>query len=155
MHSVCIPTAQNGINMMKYALVHHDEFNHPVAAFTIGLYVFITLIIAEVANIANVQSKTTIVDAVTGFIGYKAIIDIPSLYVNSFEELPIKGAVGKLELTRSRTKTEDRPRIQADWLFNSVFVLANKFFKSIFFYFFPLATILLPMAKSLKGNINV
>jgi hypothetical protein len=153
MHSVCVPTANNGIKMMKYAVLHPDEFTNPVSAFLIGFYVFTSLIVAEVANIANAQSKTKVVDAVTGFIGYKAIIDIPSLYLNSFEELPIKSAVGKLEVKRSRTKTTDRPKIDGDWLLEGLYVASNVFYKTIFFYFFPLATVLTPMVRSLEGNI--
>jgi hypothetical protein len=154
MHCVCLPVANNGMRMMKYALLYPDEFTHPISAFMIGFYVFVTLIIAEVANIANAQSKKDVVGAVTGFIGYKAIIDIPSLYVNSFETLPVKSAVGKLTVKRSRTKTPDRPKIQADWMFNSLYVACNVFYKSVFFYFFPFGTMITPMLRSLQGNLN-
>jgi hypothetical protein len=53
MHSSVLPVAQSGMKMMKFALLHSDEFTNPVAAFAIGFYVFITLIVAEVAMIAN------------------------------------------------------------------------------------------------------
>ena len=154
MHSTVLPTAKNGMNMMKYALMHSDEFNHPMSAFCIGVYVFVTLVVAEVAMIASAQDKKDVVGAVTGFIAYGAINSIPSLYLNSFEDLPVKSAVGKVELKRSR-KSKDRPLMKADWLFDSIYVVCNVFYKTVFFYFFPLATIFTPMIRSLEGNINL
>jgi hypothetical protein len=96
------------------------------------------------------------VEAITGFIGYKAIVDIPMMYLNSFEDLPIK-AVGSVTLKRSRQKQSEseRPLIQGNWLFSPLFRLCNIFYKTLFFYFFPLATILMPMLKSLDGNIKI
>jgi len=35
-----MPFARDGLNMMKDALLHPDEFDHPVSAFTIGMLNF-------------------------------------------------------------------------------------------------------------------
>lgn len=155
LHLTCLPTAKDGMTMMKYVITHADEFDHPVAAFVIGWFALSSLIAAEIVNIANCQGKKTITDCITGFIGYKAVIDLPTLYMNSLEDFDVKGCVGKLNFKRSRGKDQDRPRIPLfDKLFNGVFTILNTFYRSVFFYFFPFAIILYPMAKSLEENVS-
>ena len=95
--------------------------------------------------------KNSVIDAIAGFIGFKAIIYIPKIYADSHEEFPAKSLVGKLECSRSRT---DRVKGDGDWILNKVYVTFNVFYKSVFFYFAPFATILYPMVKSLEGNVN-
>lgn len=90
-------------------------------------------------------------DAIAGFIGFKCIIDIPKIYADSHEDFPAKSLVGKLECKRSRS---ERVKQSGDWFLNKVYVGFNIFYKSVFFYFAPFATILYPMAKSLEGNIH-
>ena len=68
------------------------------------------------------------------------------------EEFKAKGLVGKLTLKMSR-RNPNRPKMQSDWFFSAVFVAFNVFYKSLFFYFIPFATILYPMVKSLEGNV--
>lgn len=138
--------------MMKYVVVHNDEFSHPMTAFGLGLIQFVSMFSAEIVNISAAQNKKSVDVAIAGFIGFKLIIDLPKIYMDSMEEFAAKGLVGKLTLKRSR-RAADRPKMQADWLFNSVFVIFNVFYKSLFFYFIPFATILYPMVKSLKGNV--
>jgi len=152
LHLTCLPSARDGIAMMKYVLVHNDEFSHPITAFALGLISFATMFSAEVVNISAAQNKKSVDVAIAGFIGFKLIIDLPKIYMESMEEFAPKALVGKLTLRRSR-RAADRPKMQADWLFNSIFVCFNVFYKSVFFYFIPFATILYPMVKSLKGNI--
>lgn len=102
LHLTCLPTARDGISMMKYALIHPDEFKHPMAAFALGWFAISSMILSEFINIANNQSKKTVPDAIAGFIGFKCIIDLPTIYMNSHEEFPVKGAVGKLDIKLSR-----------------------------------------------------
>mmetsp|Transcript_4816 Transcript_4816/g.8259 ORF Transcript_4816/g.8259 Transcript_4816/m.8259 type:complete len:202 (-) Transcript_4816:33-638(-) len=153
LHLVSLKIAADGINMMKYCLVHPDEFTHPVSAFILGVFVFFGLILTEFANMANNQLKVGIVAVINGFIGYRLIMDIPTIYMNSYENLPIKAHVGKLEMKHSRTKSEKRARMTGDWFFNFVYVTCCIFYKSFFFYFFPFVTILQPMLHSLEGNV--
>lgn len=51
LHFTCMPVARDGINMMKYALLHPDEFDHPISAFMLGLFNMSEMIIAEFVNI--------------------------------------------------------------------------------------------------------
>jgi len=107
MHLMCVNTAKDGLTMMKYALLHPDEFTFPGSAFLLGFFAFSSLVYAEVINIILSQSKKTVIDAIAGLIGFKSIVDIPTMYMNSLEEFPAKGLVGKLECKRSRT---ERPK---------------------------------------------
>ena len=151
LHLTCLPTARDGLTMMKYALLHPEEFNHPMSAFALGFFAISSMVLAEFVNIANSQLKKTVADAIAGFIGFKCIIDAPTIYMNSHEEFPAKGLVGKLECKRSRS---ERVKQSGDWLLNKVYVTLNVFYKSVFFYFAPFATILYPMVKSLEGNVH-
>jgi hypothetical protein len=63
--------------MMKYVVVHPEEFNFPVSAFLLGFFAISTMVFAEFINIASSLSKGNLVDAVAGFIGYRIIIDLP------------------------------------------------------------------------------
>ena len=138
--------------MMKYALLHPDEFNHPISAFFLGFFAMTSMLAAEIVNINASQNKKTVSDAIAGFIGFKCIIDLPTIYLGQFEDFPLKGAVGKLEVKYSRKQT-DRPQIAMAGLLNFIYVSFNIFYKSVWFYFFPFATILYPMIRSLEGNV--
>ena len=150
LHLICLPTARDGLTMMKYALLHPEEFNHPVSAFVLGFFAITSMFLAVFVNIMSSQLKMDVAGAIAGFIGFKAIIDVPTIYMNSHEDFPAKALVGKLECKRSRS---ERSKQSGDWLLNKVYVLLKVFYKSVFFYFAPFATILYPMAKSLQGNI--
>lgn len=54
LHFVCMPFARDGLSMMKYALLHHDEFNHPISAFMLGFFNLSEMIIGEIVNMTNV-----------------------------------------------------------------------------------------------------
>lgn len=97
LHFMCMPVARDGLAMMKYALLHHDEFNHPISAFMLGFFNLSEMVIAEIVNMTNSQTKKTVADAVSSFIGFGIIILLPTVYMNGLEEFPQKAAVGKLE----------------------------------------------------------
>lgn len=88
LHFTCMPIARNGIAMMKYALLHPDEFNHPLSAFLLGAFTFSSMITAELVNMANNQAKNTVTNALVSACGFKLIIDLPTIYMNSIEDFP-------------------------------------------------------------------
>lgn len=53
LHFTCMPVARDGLAMMKYALLHHDEFDHPISAFSLGFFNLSEMVIAEIVNITN------------------------------------------------------------------------------------------------------
>ena len=71
--------------------------------------------------------------------------------MNSLEDFEIKGAVGQLEFKNSR-KSIKNTSLTGHWFFNFVYVLANVFYKSIFFYLFPFGASFIPFLKSLGNN---
>ena len=53
LHFTCMPVARDGLFMMKYALLHPDEFDHPVSAFMIGFFNLSEMMFAEIINMIN------------------------------------------------------------------------------------------------------
>lgn len=102
LHLTCLPTARDGLFMMKYVVTHSEEFNYPMSAYALGFFALSTMVFAEFINIAWSLSKKSLPDAVAGFIGYKILIDLPQLYMNSLEDFPVKAAVDKLDFKNSR-----------------------------------------------------
>lgn len=143
LHFMCMPVARDGLAMMKYALLHHDEFNHPISAFMIGFFNVSEMTIAEIVNMTNSQTKKTVADAVSSFIGFGLIVTLPTVYMGHIEDFPQKGAVGKLEQSRRRAD-KSRPLISCNGLLNLVYVLSSTFYKAVFFYFFPFGSSLVP-----------
>lgn len=64
LHFTCMPVARDGLAMMKYALLHHDEFNFPISAFMLGFFNVFEMTIAEIVNMTNSQTKKTVAEAV-------------------------------------------------------------------------------------------
>ena len=88
LHFTCMPVARDGLAMMKYALLHHDEFNHPISAFMLGFFNLSEMTIAEIVNMTNSQTKKTVADAVSSFIGFGLIVQLPTVYMNHIEDFP-------------------------------------------------------------------
>lgn len=51
LHWQCLPEARNGVYMMKYALCSPEEFNHPVAAFMLGVMQITAIFLTEICNL--------------------------------------------------------------------------------------------------------
>jgi len=88
LHFTCMPIARDGIAMVKYALLHPDEFNHPLSAFLLGVFTFTSMIAAELVCMSNNQSKKSVSDAMVSAIGFSLIINLPAIYMNSIEDFP-------------------------------------------------------------------
>ena len=113
-----------------------------------------TMIVAEIINILASASKKGVADAIAGFIGFKCIIDLGNIYMNSLEDFPMKGAVDKLVFKRG-AKDQVMTPMPAAWLFGTIYKILYIFYKSVFFYFFPFAAALLPFFKSLGNNVRI
>lgn len=88
--------------MMKYTLCHPEEFTHPKIAFILGFIYLNIMVISEVINIMKGTTRKRAQDLITSYIGFKIISDLPKLYLSSINDLPIKGAIGKLTATKGR-----------------------------------------------------
>lgn len=107
LHLTCLPQARDGLAMMKYSILHPEEFVNPVSAWLCGLFCLSSMIFAETVNVLNSQSKTKVGDAIAAFIGFKCMVDLPTIFMNSHEEFPLKSAIGTLTFKRGRK--EERP----------------------------------------------
>jgi hypothetical protein len=148
-HFVCISGARSGIYMMKYVLCHPEEFVQPQIAFLLGFIQFTTVWVAEVINMMKASMNDKPLNLVVGAIGFKIIIDIPTMYYGSLNS-PIKKKVGKLKSRRPRKQEREADeKMTLHWLYNAFYVLNKWFFNSIFFYFFPFIVIFTPFFKVL------
>ena len=101
-HLLCVDRCRSGIYMMKYSLCHPEEFTHPHIAFLMGLIEYYAMIIAELINIMRASQKTDPQNLIGGYIGFNAIVNIPVIYLSALNNLPIKGAIGKVQARRAR-----------------------------------------------------
>lgn len=88
--------------MMKYSLCHPEEFTHPKVAFALGFIYINILVISEWVNVMKGTQRKRPQDLITSYIGFKAISDLPKMYMASINDLPIKAAIGKLTATKGR-----------------------------------------------------
>ena len=139
--------------MMKYALSNPDEFSYPISAFFVGFFSFSSVLVGEVINLLNIQTQTEVARAIISFIGFKAIIDLPKNYMDSFDDLPLKKAVDK-ELIKMNKRKETYEKItHFHKLLNYLYFFCKIFYKSVYFYFFPFGASLIPLIYGLKKNI--
>ena len=71
-------------------------------AFFLGFIQLITMVLAELVNIMKGSERKKPQDLVTSYIGFACIIKIPSIYLSSIYEIPVKKAVGAVKLTKGR-----------------------------------------------------
>ena len=79
--------------MMKYALIHSNEFTHPISGFIIGFISFTLVIIIECINLVTIQGRETITGAISVALGYGLILRLPISYMNSIDDFKYKQAV--------------------------------------------------------------
>ena len=148
LHWQCVPEARNGMYMMKYAVVCPEEFNHPIAAFILGLMNTVGILLTEMCNLMKAAEQKTPTNVINKFLGFSLMLSIPKLLHGSMEFFEVSKSVGKLTLKKSRKAMlaqQDRPAIQ--WLLNFVYCIFKWFFISFYFYFFPFMVIFMQLVK--------
>ena len=68
---------------------------------------------------------------------------MPKIFMSSINDLPIKGAVGKLTATKGRKDEANRGR--NPWYLTFFYVMTKWFYHTFYFYFFPFTIIYLPL----------
>ena len=76
---------QQGINMMKYVVNHHDNFLNPYAAFMFGLLTFFVSLHVEINAMIAFQMLTRIDYIVEKYVSVAAIVNIPRFYFLSLD----------------------------------------------------------------------
>lgn len=131
---------------MKYVLCHPEEFVQPQIAFILGFIQFTTVWIAETINMMKASQQKAPISLVVGAIGFKVIIDIPSMYYGALNS-PIKSKVGKLKARRARkAEREEDEKMTLHWFYNLVYLINKWFFNSIYYYFFSFIVIFMPFS---------
>jgi len=101
-HLGCIPGTKTGLYMMKFALCHPEKFSHPEVAFLLGVMQLSAMWIAEVINMMKATQRKTAQELITSYIGFKTIIDVPTIYLGSINNMAIKGKIGAVTATKPR-----------------------------------------------------
>lgn len=152
LHLGCVAGCKTGLYMMKYALCHPEKFSHPEVAFLLGIMQISAMWIAEVINVMKATQKSKAQDLIAGYIGFKSIIDIPSIYLGSINNMPIKGKIGDLTANKPRKQANRAPEetFTGIWFANAFYVLCKFFFNTFYFYFFTFSVIFAPLFQILK-----
>ena len=74
LHFSCISTVRNGINMVKFAIYHPDEFQNPNIALFLGVMVIISNVLSAFTNSFMTMTRTNILDVISKFVGFKLLI---------------------------------------------------------------------------------
>ena len=102
LHLGCIPGTKSGLYMMKYVLCHPQHFTHPCIAFFLGFMQIWAMWIAEIINVMKATQRKNAQELITSYIGFKSIIDIPSIYLSSINNMPIKDKLKTVTATKPR-----------------------------------------------------
>jgi hypothetical protein len=74
LHFSCISTIRNGINMVKFAVYHGDEFQNPNIAYFLGVMVIFSNVFSAFTNSYMTMTRSTIMDVISKFVGFKVLI---------------------------------------------------------------------------------
>lgn len=83
---------RNGLEMMKYAINHPDEFSTPVIAALIGLFQANIQIFLTFAVILNICAQSSFLSVLTAFATY---IQTTVVGVHTFNQLPVGAPLKK------------------------------------------------------------
>ena len=86
MHINVEKDVRGGINMMKYAVNHPDNFNNVVPSFFMALVATIISLIVEVNVMIILSSMPNILGVVMKYVSLAAIANIPRFYFASLVE---------------------------------------------------------------------
>jgi hypothetical protein len=136
--------------MMKYAITCPEEFNHPTAAFMLGLIQTTAIYLTEICNLLKSLDQKKPQDVIVRFVGFGLILSVPKLLHPSMEGWSVPSAVGKLTLKKSRKAAMNGSQeggMIGRQLFNMVYCMFKWFFVGFYYYFFPFVVIFAPLFK--------
>lgn len=144
MHINVEKDVRGGINMMKYAVNHPDNFNNVVPSFIMALNATIISLIVEVNVMIILSSMPNILGVVMKYVSLAAIANIPRFYYASLVEHRMS-SVSSLSLQVSRFRNQgilkDAP------IHLKIMRVIYKFWRLLFascsYYFMPFTAIFL------------
>ena len=155
MHINVEKDVRNGIQMMKYAVNHYENFNNVVPAFVMGLNSTILSLIVEINVMIILSSMPNILGVVMKYVSLAAIANIPRFYYNSLVEHRMSSVNQvKLKITKFR---HNNPLEGAPWyikFMRFVYKFWRLLFCSCSFYFMPFTAIFLNFQFMVNLNLG-
>ena len=112
------------------------------------------MVISELLNIFKGSQRAKAQDLITSYIGFGAIINIPTIYLASIDNLPVKASIGKLTAKTGR-KSGQKESMPVHGFYNFVYLIHKWFYNSYYFYYFPFEVNFYPFFKVLiQKEIN-
>ena len=142
LHFSCISTIRNGIQMCHFVVYHSEEFNNPMAAFSLGFLIITANVFCAITNMAQSFKQANALNVISNFVRFKLLIQIQDYYLRSKSNFPIKNSVLKEPLVI----ISDRKKIKSYRMYY-VYRFLRGIYTSVYFYFFPLFTIVLPLLR--------
>jgi len=143
MHLQTEPYIRFGLNMMKFAINHPEEFSTPGVAAIIGfLYCGITMMIS-LSCIFKICSVTTVISTLSSYVAYTAISFLPNFVFLSLPMgHPLKTPSPDLVVRNRRRDIKSRSVFF--WFMRILYKSFRVLYCSFWFYFLPLLPLTLP-----------
>jgi hypothetical protein len=144
MHINVEKDVRGGINMMKYAVNHPDNFNNVMPAFMLALNSTIISLIVEINVMIILSSMPNILGVVMKYVSLAAIANIPRFYYSSLVEHRMS-AINGISLPISRFRHQNI--LKGAPISIRIMRVIYKFWRCLFcscsFYFMPFTAIFL------------
>mmetsp|Transcript_9819 Transcript_9819/g.16534 ORF Transcript_9819/g.16534 Transcript_9819/m.16534 type:complete len:197 (-) Transcript_9819:20-610(-) len=153
LHFSCLATIRNGVTICKFAVYNHTELDNPIATFILGLVVVQTNVLCAITNMVFSLAQTNVVSVIQKFVAYKVLIQIIDYYTRSRANFEIKGSVVRNPV---KINNDDRELLNSKIsisirIMYYMYKVLRSMFTSIYFYFFPLFVVYLPMQRLMFG----
>ena len=143
LHFGSVMTIRNGVNMCMYVTYHSDNFESPSVAFFLGFMTIFANAFASTTNLLMALAQKNVISVITKFVGFKILIQIQDYYLRSRDQFKIKKAVSNdLEVVINKDKVTNKCH-------HRIFKVLRVLYTSLYFYFFPLLIIVVPMGTIL------
>ena len=102
---------RNGIQMIKYAVLHWDYFEYPIAAASTGLINALIIILVEVINLWNLANITEgVYDLIFDFIALGIIAEFDDYFLEVYRFTEMRPLFDGMNIRFERSKTIKRER---------------------------------------------
>ena len=150
MHINVEKDVKQGINMMKYAFNHHENFTNVYAAFMFGLLQTIICIIVEFNVMLILTTIPDVITVIMKYVSLAAIANIPRFYYASLtsEHMLVKVKDMKLDISVYRTEHEPLANASKNGRCCLIFIrLIGKMLRLLYtswsYYFMPFTAVFL------------
>jgi hypothetical protein len=142
MHVYVEKDVRNGLNMMKYVVNHHDNFENPYVSFLFGLLLFLLSWVIELNVMLVMTSLHNVMSISMKYISLAAIGEIPKIYFKSMKDNKMIQVNGlPLQITKTRV---DKPLKGASctiFIMRYIYKVCRTTFCAFGYYFMPFVAI--------------